>query len=52
MVGNGPITVNDSGLSSINWRIPTGFRGAVTVEVRAQMGPFEAVLAQSPITVR
>jgi hypothetical protein len=52
VIGTGPITVNDSGLSSFNWKIPRGFKGAVSVEVKAQMGPFEPVLAQSPITVK
>ncbi len=51
-IGGGPITVNDSGLSSFNWRPPAGFKGPVTVDVKAQMGPFETVLARSSITVK
>jgi hypothetical protein len=52
VLGGGPITVSDSGLSSFNWKPPAGFKGAVTVDVKVQMGPFETVLAQSPMTVK
>ena len=52
VIGSGPITVNDAGLSSFNWKIPAGFKGAVSVDVKAQMGPFETVLARNPITVK
>ncbi len=51
-VGGGAITVNDAGLSSFSWKVPAGLKGAVTVEVSAQMGPFELVQPDKSITVK